>query len=312
MEYRDELDDQLDELVRKIARKLRIIFTEAEKEVGGKMEAYAAQMRPRLDEAYKEWLDASDPAEQEKAKAEYIRLVRNFTSENKHFRALVNDAAARYEKADETAAEYINARRAKAYALGHNYEGRNIDGQLASSFGVSGELFDVVDERTVRELAMNEKNMLPPRRKIVPTDDTAWNFRRINTQVLQGVIQGEPIGKITSRLLSVARMDLSQAIRAARTMVTAACNKGRQDARDEAEDMGAVIAVEWGAILDGATRSSHAELDGVRVKNGERFPNGLRYPGDPSGRPEEVWNCRCRADAVVIGYKPWKEALANG
>ena len=27
------------------------------------------------------------------------------------------------------------------------------------------------------------------------------------------------------------------------------------------------------------------------------------FPGDPNGRPEEVWNCRCSVAAVVKGFK---------
>lgn len=53
---------------------------------------------------------------------------------------------------------------------------------------------------------------------------------------------------------------------------------------------------QWDAALDSRTRDSHARLDGEIRELDEKFSNGLMFPGDPSGRPEEVINCRCTSD----------------
>lgn len=45
-------------------------------------------------------------------------------------------------------------------------------------------------------------------------------------------------------------------------------------------------------------RESHAALNGVTVGLGELFPNGMRWPGDPTGGAAEVANCQC---SVVFG-----------
>ena len=50
----------------------------------------------------------------------------------------------------------------------------------------------------------------------------------------------------------------------------------------------------WVAVMDDKTRDSHAEIDGEEVPINYPFSNGLQMPGDPSGPPEEVINCRCR------------------
>jgi len=49
----------------------------------------------------------------------------------------------------------------------------------------------------------------------------------------------------------------------------------------------------WVSSRDDRVRDSHMALDGKTVKCGDRFENGLLYPMDDSGAPEEVINCRC-------------------
>lgn len=49
----------------------------------------------------------------------------------------------------------------------------------------------------------------------------------------------------------------------------------------------------WVSAKDKRTRDSHRHLDGETAGLEERFANGLLYPGDPSGAPEEIINCRC-------------------
>jgi hypothetical protein len=56
---------------------------------------------------------------------------------------------------------------------------------------------------------------------------------------------------------------------------------------------------QWIAIEDKRTRASHshAGVDGQRISLYEPFSNGLMFPGDPEGPPEETCNCRC-----TMGY----------
>ncbi|MEJ7872206.1 MAG: hypothetical protein WKF67_08085 [Rubrobacteraceae bacterium] len=49
----------------------------------------------------------------------------------------------------------------------------------------------------------------------------------------------------------------------------------------------------WGTQGDQRVRGSHEHIDGSVRKNGEPFPNGLRFPKDPEGDISEVANCRC-------------------
>ena len=82
-------------------------------------------------------------------------------------------------------------------------------------------------------------------------------------------------------------------------MITNAQNRGRQDAFDELKEKGIPIREKWVATLDNRTRHSHRLMHGVYKNKDGYYPNGLRYPGDELGDPEEVYNCRCTEIAEV-------------
>ena len=84
-------------------------------------------------------------------------------------------------------------------------------------------------------------------------------------------------------------------------MYTGAQNAGRVDAYKRAEKMGIEGEMQWVATLDGRTRHSHRQLDGERIKIGGKCSNGCRYPGDPQGKPSEVYNCRCTLIEQMVG-----------
>lgn len=95
---------------------------------------------------------------------------------------------------------------------------------------------------------------------------------------------------------TVVGMNKASATRNARTAMTGAQNAGRQQAYERAAAMGIKVKKEWIATLDGRTRHSHGMADGQQVEIDGKFKVGaseLHYPGDPQGRPEEIYNCRC-------------------
>ncbi len=57
--------------------------------------------------------------------------------------------------------------------------------------------------------------------------------------------------------------------------------------------------IEWVTAQDDRVRESHAMVDGEIIEIQGQFTNGLRYPRDPNGPPEEVINCRCTYVAVT-------------
>ncbi len=83
-----------------------------------------------------------------------------------------------------------------------------------------------------------------------------------------------------------------KAMRVSRTEVATAAGQAQQQS---AEQSGVVKTKTWLSARDARVRDSHLEVDGETVSLGEHFSNGLDYPGDPGGSPEEIIQCRCVA-----------------
>lgn len=68
-----------------------------------------------------------------------------------------------------------------------------------------------------------------------------------------------------------------------------------QQSKHEAILQGNAPYKRWihGNVPIGPPREWHEDMDGEVVPKDEPFSNGLMYPGDPDGDPEEVINCGC-------------------
>ena len=226
---------------------------------------------------------------------EYKKWRKGKVMYGKRFTEMKEQCAKQLLNVNQTALAYVNGELPEVYALNYNAIAGSVD-------GVGGYSFTLVDADTVKHLATTDTSLLPYK-EIDPAKDVPWNMKKINAETLQGILQGESMDKIARRLRNVQDMNKTQAIRSARTLATGAENKGRQDSYARAEADGIILQKEWLATNDGRTRHSHAALDGAIVDQDKKFDNGLMYPGDPSGRPEEVYNCRCTLVAKVNGFK---------
>ena len=134
---------------------------------------------------------------------------------------------------------------------------------------------------------------------------------KVNSEVLQGIIQGESIPKIAKRIRSVTEANRVSSVRAARTIVNGTENKARHDAGVKASEKGVIMGKCWVATNDKRTRDWHAQawadygdksnavpIDDPFIVNGEK----MMYPGDKSASASNVYNCRCSHKNVVKGF----------
>ena len=287
-----------DEKLEEMEKRLSAIYSRAEKEIGELWKEYLVESQAEIDElqkAYELSKESGDAKEIRKAGKKLSKAKRERTLMDKRFKDLTETTATQLANVNKTALAYVNGQLPEVYSINYNALSQYVD-------GVGGYSFTLVDADTVKNLATTDNSLLPYKQLDEKTD-IRWNVKKMNAEVLQGILQGEPMGKIANRLSKVTGMNETAAIRNARTMVTGAENKGRQDSYARAEADGIILQKEWIATNDSRTRHSHAALDGATVDQDKKFDNGLMYPGDPSGKPEEVWNCRCTVAAVVKGFR---------
>lgn len=269
---------------------IRQMYTQAQAELTEKWDAYIESSRARLDELYADYISAP-PEQKAEALKRYQDAMQSFTLRNRRYHAMVAIVVYRLAHVNETAIAYINGEIPKIYVKNFNY----IDPEVAD-IGISWTLRN---EETI--------NKTLPNKTLNRTKDMAWNSRQINNAVLQGILQGESIPKISKRLLPIVNNNKAASVRTARTMVTGAENMGRQDRYDEYEREGLIINKVWIATPDGRTRNWHLSMDGQEVKEDEPFEDGLgnllQYPGDPSAPAKTVYNCRCSMRSHILGVR---------
>ena len=270
-------------------KRLSAIYSRAEKEIQQTADEYFSKFA-KQDETKRKLLEQGKIAEEE-----YTKWRKGKVMYGKRFAEMKEQCAKQLLNVNQTALAYINGELPEVYAMNYNALENAVD-------GVGGYSFTLVDADTVRNLAVTDASLLPYK-EIDPAKDIPWNMKKINAETLQGILQGESMDKIAKRIMNVQEMNKTQAIRSARTIVTGAENKGRQDSYARATADGIILAKEWISTNDNRTRHSHAVLDGEIVDQDKKFGNGLMFPGDPNGRPEETWNCRCTVAAVVKGFK---------
>ena len=288
----DKAHKATDKRLEVMERELAAIYREAQKGISDKATAYFEQFI-KQDEKKKALV-----ADGKLSEDEYLQWRKNKILYSKRFVTLQGQITGELARVNQTAAAYINDQLPDVYALNYNYVGKGV--QRA----VKGYSFTLIDANTVKRLATKTDGLLPKRKVDVPKDKL-WNAKKMRTQVLQGILQGESMDKIADRMQTVTDMNGVSAIRNARTMVTGAENAGRIDMMHKAATDGVIMRKRWIATTDSRTRDWHRDLDGVEVDMDEPFQNDfgdIMFPGDPTADGANVYNCRCALGYRVVGF----------
>lgn len=286
-------DKYTEKKLKKLEKTIAKIFKRAEKEVVQKALNYLAEFQKQDDEMLYKFQNKIISAKQ------YYSWRQAKMTTGKQYNKLLQAIDKELIKASDTAFKYINGDVPQIYAVNYN----TIAEIIRTSDVSIGYSFNIVDKNVINEMIERKELMLPPSKKTNISKMQKWNNKHVNAEILQGILQGESIPKIAQRLQNVCGSNRAVAIRNARTMITASQNSGRIAGFRQAESDGVIMKKVWIATEDSRTRDSHIAINGEMQDNNKTFSNGLMFPGDWRGRPEEVYNCRCTLGAEILGFR---------
>ncbi len=119
----------------------------------------------------------------------------------------------------------------------------------------------------------------------------ATNLEDVRAVILAGVNENLTVPQISKRLRDFySDRSSMKAMRVARTEVTQSAGFAQHES---AAQGGVMHKHQWLSSRDDRVRDSHIALDGEEKMLNEPYSNGLMFPGDPSGDPAEIIQCRC-------------------
>lgn len=119
--------------------------------------------------------------------------------------------------------------------------------------------------------------------------------KQIAGEISRGISSASSYTEIAQNIARYSKIPMNRAMTISRTESHRISETASNHAQERAKSKGAKIKKIWDASLDAKTRESHMRVDGEIRELNEKFSNGLMYPGEAGGEPEEVINCRCRS-----------------
>lgn len=292
---------QLKKLERRIAREYKTAVSDMQK----KLEEYLEENEEKR-KIQEELLNAGKIT-----KDDYRNWCYRHNMVGKRWENMLDTLTQDMHNANKIALRMTKEAMPDVYALNHNFGVYQIEHDGWIDTGLSLYNHDTA------EYLLGDQRQLMPRpstrkaAQIAANRDMQWNMKKIQSAVLQGVLQGESPYKVAERLRRVGQMNENASVRYARTMTTSAQNAGRYESFRRAKKIGVDLTIEWQATLDGRTRHDHRMMHGQRSDVDTPFhtPDGftIYYPADCTGNSDapqnEIWNCRCTLLSWVKGFE---------
>ena len=297
-----------DERLADLEKRLHDEYEQAAKDLQKKLDKYMKKFATK-DEIWKKSVEAGIRTQEEYDKWRVQAIAAGERWEKMKARIVADQL-----HTNKIAREIIDREMPGIFELNANFALYQVEHDAQIDTGLTLYNRDAVD----RILRDDPEMLLPPGRRVSKQIQEGkaerWERQKVQSVMLQGLMQGESIPKLAARLASaVADSDYKAAVRNARTMATNAQNAGRYNAYNRLENNGVELTLEWAATLDNRTRHEHRMMHGQRRNVGEPFEvSGVKimYPAQTGSfmsienAPQElIWNCRCTILAYVKSYE---------
>ena len=297
---RDEGHEETEAVLRDLEKRISKEYSQAEKEIQSKLDDYMKRFKTK-DRIKRQAVEDGKITD-----SDYRKWLTGQIAMGKRWEEMKDTIATDLTNASKIAKSITAGYMPDVYAINHNYGTFQVesDGKVDTSYTLYNR--DTA-ERMFKETDFYKKPGKKIQKAINEGKQMAWDKKQIQSVMFQGIVQGESVGDIATRISkATCDSDRKAAIRNARTITTGIENVGRTDAYKRAEGMGVDVKQQWLATLDFRTRHEHRELDGQVVALGEKFEvegEQIEYPGDPSAADFLVYNCRCTLVPVVGGFE---------
>lgn len=297
---------QTDALIEEIERKLRKQYARAAREIEEKLEKHLDGFRQKI-EGRKQALKDGEITQQE-----YNNWFHGQIMTGRRWQALQAQISDDLLNANAIARKTAEGYKADVYALNVNFATYDVE-----HAGLLDTNFTLYDRDTVERIMREEPQLLPPPGKFVKKEIAEgkaerWNLQTFNSVMMQGIVQGESVEKLATRVSTeLSSRNYAASVRYARTAMTSAQNTGRYEGYRRAQSLGVQLKIEWSATLDQRTRHDHRMLHGQRREIDEPFEvDGIKIlypaqsgPGTSDIPQSMIWNCRCTLLAWVKGFE---------
>lgn len=275
------------------ARELRKVYEQAAEDLYAKQQSFLHAHEERVKK-YQAQLKAGEITQ-----ADYEAWMRGQVFQEKAWAQKREQIAQTMVDIDRRAQDIVNTGRLDVFADNANYIAYSLETGAGADLG-----FGIYDSDAVMRLVKDKPDLLPIP-EVDEGKDYAWYNKIINQSITQGIIQGEDLEEIVFRIaMQTGETALAGMRRNARTAYTGAQNAGRVEGMRQAKAKGIDVKKQWMSFLDSHVRDTHADMDGkvAEVDDPFQLPDGdiLMFPGDPAGKPRNVYNCRCKA----VQYHP--------
>ena len=290
MDHGHELTDKM---LADLEKRLHDEYSRAAKEMQAKLDDYFRRFQLK-DEKWREWLYDGEVTEEE-----YIKWRTGQMAMGKRWEKMRDRLVSDQMHTNQIAREIVNKEMPEIFSLNANYAMYQVEHD--SKINTSMTLYN---REAVDRMLRDDPDLMPMGKKVLGDikrgKTQRWERQRIQSVMMQGIIQGESIPKLAARISSeFANKDLRASVRYARTMATNAQNSGRYDAYRRLEAGGVELTLEWSATLDNRTRHEHRMMHGQRRNVGQPFivdDVEILYPawmgvGDYKVPGDLIWNC---------------------
>lgn len=295
----DPAHDATDKILQAVEKRIKLEYAQAQREIEAKLQDYLKRYKTK-DKTWRKWVKNG-----QRTKQQYNEWRVGQLAIGKRWQDQRDAIARELTITQELAKKVVYSTMPEVYALNINYATYDIE--TGTMIDTS---FALVNRDTAAAILKERKLYHDPGastlENIADGLTMQWNREKIQSVMLQAILQGESIPDIATRLSkTVSESNMKVSIRNARTMTTGVENVARIDGYNRAKRMGINLQKQWMATLDNRTRHAHRLLDGQIVDVNKPFKvdgYDIRYPGDPEAPGYLLYNCRCTLVSAIKGF----------